>query len=290
MVDYGEVRLTFARPNCPIRCVGPKVQGCIDFTCVLDSRHQTLLAHGYRTSLFTLTGMDTHLETNIVVPAGQTFFTLQVKLGVIEGCAEALNRADLTAHYWRQNFVHAPEMLPSVQAYLRELLTAAEQKPGFLQRPGSKQLILEDLLPLIINALPTAPRTTLGLSTLGRIELAQQAEAYIQDHLQEPLTVEALCKALHTSKRTLFYSFDEAFGLAPVAFLKAHRLQTIRRKLQAAEPGTVSSRAMAEQFGFWGQGIVPETTGPCLGRALDKPYKKQQSKKAANFAASYQES
>jgi AraC family ethanolamine operon transcriptional activator len=205
MVDYGEVRLTFAKPNCPIRCVGTKVQGCIDFSCVLDSQYPTVLAHGYRTSLFTLTVMDTHLETNIVVPAEQIFFTLQIKSTVVEDCAEALNRSDLTDRYWRQNFVYAPETLPSVQAYLLELLTVARQKSAFLQLLTTKQLIQGDLLPLIIDALPTDQSTTPGLFPLSRMELAQKAEAYIQDHLEDPLTVEALCQVLHTSKRTLFY-------------------------------------------------------------------------------------
>jgi AraC family ethanolamine operon transcriptional activator len=274
MVDYGEARLTFAKPNCPVRCVGPKVKDCIDFTCVLDRRHPTLIAHGYRTSLCTLAGMDTHLETDIVVPAEQIFFTLQVKRSVVEGCVEALNRSDLTEQYWRQNFVCAPETLPSVQAYLREVLTVFQQKPEFLRRPGTKQLILEDLLPLVLDALPPDPRTVPGLSPVSRIELARKAEAYIQDHLEEPLTVEALCKALHTSKRTLFYTFNEVFGLSPMAFLKAHRLQAVRRKLQAAEPGTVEVKMIAEQFGFWGAGHFARDYRAMFGESPRETLKK----------------
>ena len=100
MVDFGEIRMSFAITNCPIRCTGPKVKGHIDFACVLNQHQPTLMLHGYRTSHATLSGMDTNLETDMLVPPGQVFFMLQVRHDLVESCAEALNREDLITRNW----------------------------------------------------------------------------------------------------------------------------------------------------------------------------------------------
>lgn len=254
MVDFGVARLSFGKPNCPVQCTGSKVKGAIDFACVLDHQQSPLIAHGHRVSFHTFSGLDAHLETNVVVPANQVFVTLQVQRSLVEDCAEALNRPDLNAQYWHQNFVFAPETLPTVKAYLRELLTVTQQQRSFLQRPACRQLILDDLLPLVIAALPAPQKSVQGLTAVTRADLVQQAETYICDHLDQPLTVKSLCEALYVSKRTLFYAFEEIFGIGPMAYLKLHRLQAVRRALKGADPETVSVRAIMEQFGFWSPG------------------------------------
>ncbi len=255
IVDLGAARLSFAKSNCPLHCTGAKVENAVDFACVLDSQQPPLIAHGYRVSYHTFAGMDTHLETNVVIPAGQVFVSFQVQRSLLEDCVEALNRADLNEQYWRQNFAFAPKTLPSVQAYLWELLTVAQQQRSFLRRADCQQLILEDLLPLIVSALPSGPTSSdRGLTAIGRAELVQQVEIYIQDHLDQPLTVKSLCEALYVSKRTLFYAFEKIFGVGPMAYLKIHRLHAVRRILNRADPEIQSVRKIAERYGFWSPG------------------------------------
>jgi AraC family ethanolamine operon transcriptional activator len=254
MADLGEIRMTFAITNCPIRCTGSKVKGHIDFSCVLDQRQPTLILHGYRTSHATLSGMDTNLETDMLLPPDQVFFTLQVKRDLVESCAEALNREDLITRNWQDNFVYAPETLPQVQDFLRELLTVMQQRPGFLQQPHCRTLVLEDLLPLVIGALPLQTNSTQGLETVRSATLLKAAEAYIQDHLEHPLTVKALAEVLNISKRSLFYNFNAMFGIGPMAYLKVHRLRAVRLNLLTAEPGLTTVAETAQRFGFWSLG------------------------------------
>lgn len=82
----------------------------------------------------------------------------------------------------------------------------------------------------------------------------KQAEDYMLAHLDQPLTLTQLCQALYVSKRSLFYGFEDMFGVSPMAYLKIQRLQTVRRSLKVATPETASVANIARQFGFWSPG------------------------------------
>ncbi len=47
----------------------------------------------------------------------------------------------------------------------------------------------------------------------------------------EPVTIEELCRVAHVSRRTLQYSFNDLLGMSPKQFIKAVRLNQIRRCL-----------------------------------------------------------
>lgn len=254
MVDFGNVRLIIASTNCPVRWLGAKIPDVIDFCGVLDPQQPTYSDLGYEVSYTTMSGLNPSIESDTVLPPKQVFFSLQISRDLVEETLTTLDLVDASYQYWRHNFVHAPHTLPSVQAYLRELLTLVQQCPGFLHQPYCRQLVLEDLVPLMIATLPTRPTGKQGLSPLRKAHIIKQAEAYIHDHLNQPLTVKALAEALYTSRRILFYAFEEVFGLSPMAYVKACRLQAVHRTLQAAEPETISIRAIAERHGFWSPG------------------------------------
>jgi AraC family ethanolamine operon transcriptional activator len=254
MVDFGEARLTFAKPNIPLQCVGPKAKGYMDFCCTLNPHRPKALAHGHRISHNTFLGFDNHREAQLVIPAGQIHVCLQVRRSLVEGCAEALEREELNDRYWRKNFAYAPETSPTVKNYLREFLMVTQRQPDFLQQPSCRKIILEDLLPLMIGALPSQPSSPQCSTTSTYTALVKRADAYIQDHLEEPLTVRMLMDAIHTSKRTLFYAFENSFGLGPMAYVKAQRLLAVHRRLKAGDPTVDTVTEIAQQYGFWSLG------------------------------------
>lgn len=185
-----------------------------------------------------------------------------------------MERTDIYHTFCQHNFAHIPELMPTIRTYLWELLTVTQQRPYILQQNRYKELVLKDLLPLLVNALSTPKQNDLGTAVVRRVPLLQAAEAYIQDHLHEPLTIQDLCQTLFISKRTLMYAFEEIFGMGPMAYVKTCRLQSVRRVLKAAEPDTNSVRAIAERHGFWSPGHFARDYKAMFGETPRKTLKK----------------
>ena len=59
-----------------------------------------------------------------------------------------------------------------------------------------------------------------------------------------------LCNSIGASRRKLQYCFQDALGINPVAYLRAVRLNAVRRELLAGRPGA-SVQAVAACWGFW---------------------------------------
>ncbi|EWS52649.1 transcriptional regulator EutR [Methylibium sp. T29] len=58
-------------------------------------------------------------------------------------------------------------------------------------------------------------------------------------------SVPELCAALHVSRRTLQYAFEDEVGVNPLAYLRSVRLNGVRRLLREAAPGLTVQRAAA---------------------------------------------
>jgi len=83
----------------------------------------------------------------------------------------------------------------------------------------------------------------------------RRALQLIDGQPDQPHTVQAICQAARVSRRTLDYAFREHFGVTPKAYLKAVRLNGVRRELRDAEAGTVIAD-VANRWGFWHMGQV----------------------------------
>lgn len=77
------------------------------------------------------------------------------------------------------------------------------------------------------------------------------ANAFMRSHIAEPITVADLCLELGVSRRTLQYSLQEVLGINPVRFLRALRLNGVRRDLKAATYREDSIQDVAARWGFW---------------------------------------
>lgn len=76
---------------------------------------------------------------------------------------------------------------------------------------------------------------------------------YIEDHADQPPTIEDICRASGASWRTLDYAFRERFGVTPKQYLQATRLQQVRGELYRSAPDTSVSE-IAARWGFWHMG------------------------------------
>jgi AraC family ethanolamine operon transcriptional activator len=148
-----------------------------------------------------------------------------------------------------------PLRCEGLRSYLGQIFALVEGDPRRLQQPSSQRLILEDLMPLLLEALIH------GTDQVGRlprpparIEIVKAAQRWLHDHPQQPITLAELCRQAHASRRSLIQGFRDHLGMGPMAYLKLHRLHGVRRLLLAGDPDQVRIGPIAAEWGFLNAG------------------------------------
>lgn len=80
--------------------------------------------------------------------------------------------------------------------------------------------------------------------------IARQARALMLERIAEPISIQVLCDIVGCSRRALQYAFNSVYGVGPVAYLRALRLNAVRRELQWPQSGTTVLDE-ASKRGFW---------------------------------------
>ena len=250
LIEGEPISFSFTQITSPLHVMGAKGKGYLEFSFILQPGRQDFFAHELAIPQSTLFGFDSTREVNLIVPADSIICAVQIPQDVFDSWAELMQRSDLNARFFSTNFVTIPGMMDGVQVYLKKLYDTARHHPEYFSTTPSLHS-LEDFIPLLINAIPSAaPSLDLALRSPRRFELVKQAEEHMRSHLEAPITLIALCKALHISERPLNYGFQEVFGVSPMAYLKTLRLQAVRTQLQLADPETTAIAEIANRFGF----------------------------------------
>ena len=81
----------------------------------------------------------------------------------------------------------------------------------------------------------------------------RRAEAYIETHWDQPITIRALARATAASSRSIFQHFKSSRGQSPMSFVKQVRLRHAKEMLERPDPArSVTQTAIACGFGNLG--------------------------------------
>ena len=93
-----------------------------------------------------------------------------------------------------------------------------------------------------------------SLSTVAaRRQLVNRACELMLAHPDEPLSMLELCGLVGTSRRKLTYCFQDVLGTSPMQYLRAVRLNGVRRELRSGEAAAVQDAAARWGFFHMGQ-------------------------------------
>lgn len=140
-------------------------------------------------------------------------------------------------------------------ATLRELLLAtlatAHNGPQLLEQEPLRRALSQSLCDALIarlgQPLPEGGHADITAATRQRV--VREARRYMAEHAEGPITVPDLCEAIHVSRRTLQYSFQDVLQMSPVAYLRALRMNGVRRDLRHGGHEAIADRAA--HWGFW---------------------------------------
>lgn len=199
-------------------------------------------------ALFTL-GPDDELD--FYTPRGFEIFGLVVDAGALETHAREVEHRDIrTAFAGKGVLKPGAERVGEFRRLLHSVLQSLDVNPIALQFRQAQRVLEQSMLGAVV-AVTADDGEAPKMACAGRRNVVDAAKAFMHSHIAEPITVADLCRELGVSRRTLQYSFQEVLGINPVRFLRAMRLNGVRRDLKSEARPTRPVQDIAARWGFW---------------------------------------
>jgi AraC family ethanolamine operon transcriptional activator len=199
-------------------------------------------------TLVTLGGDD---ELDFYTPRGFDILGLVVDADAFASHADTVEHRDAVAFFGgRSTLKPDPERMSALRSLLLSVLESLDANPGVLQYRQTQRVLAQSLMSAAMAAVPDNGAANKGPCP-SRQHIVDAAQAIMRARITEPITVADLCVALGVSRRTLQYSFQEVLGLNPVRFLRAMRLNGVRRDLKQTTAPAATVQDTAATWGFW---------------------------------------
>ncbi len=129
---------------------------------------------------------------------------------------------------------------------LKHALALAQNFP----HASSLNRLRDDLLLEWIEALPPSVDTSDLDSLARRKRMVDKACEVMMANPDEPPSILEICSRVGASRRKLNYCFQDVLGTSPTQYLRALRLNGVRRSLREAGP-QATVQDVAARWGFW---------------------------------------
>ena len=191
-------------------------------------------------------------ELDFYTPRGFEIFGLVVDEHTLEAHARQVEHRDLAAAFAGKGvFRPGAERLSEFRRLLMSVMQSFDVNPVALQYRQAQRVLEQSMLGAVVAVVADDGAAKPASACAGRRNVVDAAKAFMRSRIAEPITVADLCRELGVSRRTLQYSFQEVLGINPVAFLRAMRLNGVRRDLKSAARPADSVQDIAARWGFW---------------------------------------
>ena len=276
-LEQSDLQIYQLRLQHAVQVMGAKPTNSLVFTLPLDSFRQSAYVYDIALATDCIFGFDAHRAVNHITDSqGANLGCITVSKALFQTYAAQSGRDDLDESFMKRNVV-VPEgtRFAPLVCYLRQLFCLSQQQPDLVRASLESQMIEQDLLPLLLNALKSVD-DEVSIRPYARADIVKVAQEFMEMNLQRPLTLADICQAVYASKRSLHYAFQDMFGMGPMAFLKVLRLHAIRRILLRAEPKSLQIKEVANAWGFCSMGhfsrdykqLFGESPSQTLGKSV----------------------
>jgi transcriptional regulator GlxA family with amidase domain len=93
--------------------------------------------------------------------------------------------------------------------------------------------------------------THAGRARIGAPQIIKRLDAFLHDHLDEPIHLAELCVVTGVSERSLRNACHAVCGTSPKRYLTRRRLEAVRHALREARPGQDTVTRIATDYGFF---------------------------------------
>jgi len=153
------------------------------------------------------------------------------------------------------HFPNSAARVSRLRSYLAQFFRYLENATPSQLTPAIETQVLDTVLAgaidIIAEHLPSAQH---DITRARHRRTVDRAETYCLENADRPVMVTEMCAALGVSERTLRNAFYEHKGMSPTQYLKATRLNEVRRRLLRADQRTTHVQDVAAEWGFWHMG------------------------------------
>ncbi|MGI9243449.1 MAG: helix-turn-helix domain-containing protein [Verrucomicrobiales bacterium] len=137
----------------------------------------------------------------------------------------------------------------------KRLMDAAARDPDVLHNPWFRLSLEEHFVETLLLTLDSSRAIEdQRPMTHTRQTALKNALEVIAEHADEPLQITELERLSGASGRTLRYAFQEEFGVSPVQYLHAFRMNRVFRRLRQDRSPGLTVAEVAKTGGFWHMG------------------------------------
>lgn len=166
--------------------------------------------------------------------------------------------------------------LEAIRCFMSKAFQAVSATPEMLQNRQITQSLRNSLLSLLAdNMVHTTETASISLSAARCWKIVAESREMVLEQTESPLSVADLCKHFGVSRRTLQYCFQNLLATSPAAYLRAERLNAVRRMLREREANSVTEAAAS--WGFWHFGHFSQEYKKMFGELPSVTYKRAHS-------------
>jgi AraC family ethanolamine operon transcriptional activator len=191
-------------------------------------------------------------EVDLCTPPEQELRGVVMDASLIESTLAAM-QIELPAGLWHQ--LRELKAAPGATDRFRELLGSVQRilndTPEILASNAARRHLEDNLISEIIDLLPTLQPCDDLRTGNARKRLVERACALMLARPDEPMSILDVCKGVGASRRKLNYCFQDVLGSNPIHYLRAVRLNRVRRALKQCTDEQIGVYDIAVNWGFW---------------------------------------
>lgn len=162
---------------------------------------------------------------------------------------EGIELADLTQGDWLIRC--SPECMARLRQYLCTTFEVLQSGQMPLAEPAIRRHLRDGVLTNLFATLSCGLNSADTDSSASQRRVVDRARGYLLSSPDESVTIAELCRAIGVSRRKLQYCFQESIGCTPLHYLRALRLNRVRRDLKRDDASGDSVQDIAARWGFW---------------------------------------
>ena len=189
-------------------------------------------------------------ELDLSSPAGFSIIGLVVDGELLNALWERMYQKPL-AHWLEQQLVvqvHRP-WADALRTAHAQVLGRVRASPKVLADADAMLQMRDAILIDWIEAIPPRVDTSALKTVEARKRVVQRACAVLLERPDQPLSMLQLCSQIGASPSKLEYCFRDVLGITPAKYLRAVRLNGVRRALRHSPASSVQD--LAARWGFW---------------------------------------
>jgi AraC family transcriptional regulator, ethanolamine operon transcriptional activator len=164
-----------------------------------------------------------------------------------------------------------PGKIAAMREFMSNVFRLAEQSPSLLQKRDIAASLRSTVLALLADCLVDQRQVKPDLLSPSKCwNIIADSRELVRSRAESPVSVAELCQHLGISRRTLQYCFQNVLDTSPVAYLRAERLNGVRRMLKDANSVTEA----AAYWGFWHFGHFSQEYKKMFGELPSATFKR----------------